>query len=196
VTEPRAAPAGDTLRFSHDLGFELSVELDRATALAFVRDVGKVLGRADFLKSVRVESGPPVVISAELPVQAASFGGSLPFVSEVVETDLGARLVPAPAAVGAVGWADVGGEARVFGSGAAPSRLEYEFAVTVTLLTPAAERWGGRALLKMIEIAGANVLRRVVANLPRAVEAAAGAEVAARAATEDASDTTPAGADA
>lgn len=168
------------LRFSHDVAFGLTVALARTDALAFVRDAGRSLRRADFLEELSVASGPPPTVSAQLPVHAAPFGARrLPFTSEIVRTAEGARLVAGPPPTPGSGWAEVGGEAWVTAGEAGPSRLDYRLTVTVTLALPAAERWGMRALLKMVELAGAAVLRRVVESLPSAVEAAALEEVAA-----------------
>lgn len=161
------------LKLEHSIAFSLGSALGEAEARAFVRDVPRSLRHADFLSSLSVLPGDPPVVAAELPVNAAMFGmRSLPFESEVRLTSTGARLTPRPLPHHGAGWAEVAGEARVGGAGAG-SRLDYSFAITVHLAMPNAERWGTQALMKMIELTAASVLRRVLERFPAALELAA-----------------------
>ena len=70
------------------------------------------------------------------------------------------------------GWARVSGEATVV---QVPEgcRLDYRFEIEIHLAVPEAERWGGRALLKMIEVTADRVLGRVTTAFPDAVRSAA-----------------------
>jgi hypothetical protein len=96
------------------VAFDLDLTLPTADALAFVRDVPRSLAHADFLRSLRVEGADPVVVVAELPVNAALFGQRLlPFRSELVPTPRGARLIGLPLEHDGPGWAQVDGEAEV-----------------------------------------------------------------------------------
>lgn len=144
--------------------------LDPADAIRFVRDAHGSLAQADFLHALRRTSAGGV--EAELPVNAALFGQQrLRFHSRVVPTPDGARLegtdlddVP--------GWARVSGEARVIPH-ADGSRVDYRFDIEIHLALPQPERWGGRALMKMIELTAARVLERISGRFPEAVRAAA-----------------------
>jgi hypothetical protein len=157
----------------HRVVFDLDLGLPTVDALAFVRDVPRSLAHADFLRSLRVEGVEPVVVVAELPVNAALFGQRLlPFRSELVPTPRGARLIGLPLEHDGPGWAQVDGEAEVEPSSTG-ARVRYGFHVRVHLHLPEAERWGGHALLRMIEYTAQTVLERVTAAFPRALEASA-----------------------
>ncbi len=161
------------MTLDHEVTFDFPLALDPADALEFVRDVPRSLSRADFLRSLRLEGGDPTVVAAELPVNAALFGQRLlPFRSELRPTPRGARLVGLPLDPDGPGWASVDGEAEV---DPAPggSRVRYRFQVRVHLRLPEAERWGGQALLRMIEYTAQTVLERVTAAFPEALGAAA-----------------------
>jgi len=159
-----------TVRLVRHVEFEVFSTLPRATAVAFVRDVRRSLSHAEFLE--RLESDADGIVTAQLPVNAALFGQQrLRFRSRLVPTPTGGVLeglelddVP--------GWARVSGQAVV-----APepggSRLRYRFEIEIHLALPEAERWGGRALVKMIEATADRVLQRVGERFPDAVESAA-----------------------
>lgn len=169
--EPRR-DQGD-LRLDHRIAFSLQVRLAEDAAREFVRDAPRSLRHADFLTDLTVAGEPPVV-SAALQVSVAIFGRrSLPFQSRLEVTPLGARLSPLPCATDGAGWVELTGEGRAFGDGPGRSRLEYDFALAVNLATPSSERWGTQALLKMIELTAASVLKRLIERFPRAIELAA-----------------------
>lgn len=160
----------------HQVVFDLELALPRAEALAFVRDVPRSLARATFLEALTVVPGAPDVVRAALPVNAAFLGQrSLPFESELVVTDGGARLIGRPIDPDGPGWAEVDGEAEVAARapGVGGARVRYRFDVRVHLRLPEPERWGGRALLHMIEFTARSVLERVTAQFPAAIQAAA-----------------------
>lgn len=161
------------MTLDHEVSFDLDLALSPADALAFVRDVPRSLSRAEFLRSLRLEGGPPTVVVAELPVNAALFGQRLlPFRSELQSTERGAVLRALPIEHDGPGWAAVDGEAEV-APAPAGSRVRYHFKVRVHLRLPEAERWGGQALLRMIEYTAQTVLERVTAAFPQALRAAA-----------------------
>lgn len=157
----------ETLRFGFDS------EMDEAGALAFVRDVERSLAGANLLGGLRVLPGEPPRVSAHLPVTTPLFGRrELPFLSELRTTETGAELVPVPFTPGGRGWAEVGGRARVLGAEAG-SHIRYVLSVAIHLDLPEADRWGTRALTKMIELTAGTVLRQLSERLPRSIEAAA-----------------------
>ena len=157
----------------HHVDFDLDLTLTPAAALDFVRDVPRSLAHADFLRSLRLEGNDPIVVTAELPVNAALFGQRLlPFRSVLETTPRGARLVGLPLQHDGPGWALVDGDADVEASPTG-TRVRYRFHVQVHLTLPEAERWGGRALLRMIEYTAQTVLERVTADFPAALDAAA-----------------------
>lgn len=161
------------MTLEHHVAFDLDLALPRAEALAFVRDVARSLARATFLEELHVSTGSPRLVTATLPVNAALMGQrALPFTSVLEATPDGARLVGQPLAPTGPGWAQVDGDADVSAADGG-SRVSYRFRVRVHLHLPEPERWGGRALLRMIEFTARNVLERVIAAFPAAVRAAA-----------------------
>ncbi len=158
------------MKLTRHVTFDVPSSLDRSTAVAFVRDAERSLSHADFLTSLHQDLTG--VVAAELPVNAALFGQQrLRFRSRLEPTPGGARLegldlddVP--------GWTRVSGEARVVPLPDG-SRLDYRFEIEIHLALPEPERWGGRALVKMIEVTADQVLRRVCERFPAAVRAAA-----------------------
>jgi len=159
----------------HEVRFALALDMSPAEATAFARDVPRTLRHADFLADLQVVAGEQPVVSAAIPVSAAMFGQrELPFRSVLVPTPSGARLEATPLEPDGPGWALVSGEARVSPLGAGRSRIDYAFDITVHLRLPPAERWGERALTRMIEFTARTVLSQVAGELPRAVARAAG----------------------
>ena len=113
------------------------------------------------------------IVTASLPVNAALFGQQvLHFKSRVVPTTKGARLEPLALETNQIGWAEVAGEATVkpLPKG---SEVRYHFDITIHLRLPKAERWGSKALIKMIEFTANRVLEHVTSSFPAAVQEAA-----------------------
>jgi len=157
----------------HQVDFDIELALTPAEALDFVRDVPRSLAHADFLHELRLEGVEPRLVTAELPVNAALFGQRrLPFRSALEATPRGARLVGQRLEHDGPGWAQVDGDAEVVPSPTG-ARVRYRFHVQVHLRLPEAERWGGRALLRMIEYTAQTVLERVTAAFPAALDRAA-----------------------
>ena len=171
----RCASSGSDRRdadvhLSRRIAFDVDVELPHAIAIAFVRDVPATLREADFVDGVTVDAGG--VVEASLVVNASMFGQRrLAFLSDLEPTPHGARL-RGRHLDRSVGWARVDGEATVR---ARPigSVLSYAFDVDIHLVLPEPERWGGRALLKMVEVTADRVLERLHAAFPSAIAAAA-----------------------
>ncbi len=158
---------------THDVSFSFDLDLPPEEARAFVRDVPASLSRATFLADLQVIESHPRIVTATLPVNAALFGQrELPFRSELHVVEAGAVLTGLPLEVDGPGWAEVSGSASVT-PGDAATRVDYGFIITIHLDLPAAERWGGRALLKMVEFTARSVLAGVVARFPEAVQEAA-----------------------
>ncbi len=165
--------SGDPMELSHRVQFTFELALDEAQAIRFVQDVARSLSRADFLEDLQVEKAPEPRVYASIPVNAALFGQQrLPFESVLVPTPRGAQLRPLPLVDAGPGWAEVAGRAEVE---AVPggSRVTYLFDIAIHLAVPEPEKWGGRALIKMIEYTASKVLERVCAKFPPAVQAAA-----------------------
>src|SRR5690606_33075995 len=97
-----------------------------------------------------------------------------PFRSVLVPTAAGARLEGETIDPQGPGWALVSGEAAVSPAPAGRSRIDYAFDITVHLRLPRAERWGERALTRMIQFTARTVLAQVAGELPKAVARAAG----------------------
>ncbi len=163
---------------AHSVRFALEVAMPPSEATLFAQDVPRTLSHADFLADLQVITGDPTIVTAAIPVSAAMFGQrELPFRSVLEPTARGARLRALDIAPDGPGWALVSGEARVSpltGTVAAGSRIDYDFEITVRLRLPKAERWGERALTKMIEFTARTVLGQVAEKLPAAVARAAG----------------------
>lgn len=164
------------MTFDHVVRFELEVGLPRVEALAFVRDVPGSLAQAHFLRDLTVE--PPQgseagTVTATLPVNAALFGQrDLPFRSRLHLTPTGARLEGLPLDPPGPGWAQVSG-AAVVSPAPSGSHLAYAFDIRVHVALPEPERWGGRALVRMIAFTASTVLTRVTDAIPAAVAASA-----------------------
>ena len=161
------------MELRHQISFTFDLAMSREDAVRFVRDVDTSLSRADFLEDLTVEDAPEPRIYASIPVNAALFGQQrLPFESVLVPTPHGAELRALPLVDVKPGWAEVAGAAQVERAPAG-SRVTYLFDIAIQLELPEPERWGGRALIKMIEFTAAKVLERVCARFPEAVQAAA-----------------------
>ncbi len=168
---------------AHRVRFAVELDMAPAEAVAFARDVPRTLSHADFLADLQVVTGEPSYVTAAIPVSAAMFGQrELPFRSVLEPTPDGAALHGLEIDPDGPGWAVVSGLAWVSplaGNTHRGSRIDYEFEITVRLRLPAAERWGERALTRMIEFTARTVLAQVAERLPAAVAKAAGVAVVA-----------------
>jgi hypothetical protein len=175
------------MTLTHSVAFDIALGLSVPEAVAFVRDVRLSLSRARFIENLSLESptlerGEPTTVSAHLPVNASLFGQQrLVFRSRLHPTPQGARLEAIPLDTDEPGWAEVSGEAQVTPDGEG-SRVGYRFDITIHLRLPKAEKWGGRALIRMIEYTAQRVLENITQSFPEAVQAAALEAEAARAA--------------
>jgi hypothetical protein len=159
--------------FEHAISFGVPLAAPPRVAVAFVRDVTRSLAYASFLRDLRVEPGPPIVVEAVLPINAALFGQrDLPFRSVLTPTESGARLTGLDVPSTGPGWANVSGDA-VVRSGDGGSLATYDLTISVYVALPESERWGGRALTRMIEYTAETVLARLTAAFPEAVARAA-----------------------
>lgn len=161
------------MQLSHEIDFTFELGLDRVLATDFVQDVALSLSYAGFLDDVEVSGATSGTVAAAIPVNAALLGQRrLPFLSFFETTPRGAILRGQPLPDQQPGYAVVSGEARV---SALPtgSLVEYRFVITVLLDLPEPNKWGGRALLKMIEYTADRMLERVAAQFPEAIERAA-----------------------
>lgn len=163
---------------AHSVSFTLEVDMAPAEAVAFARDVPRTLSHADFLADLQVLTGDPCIVTAAIPVSAAMFGQrELPFRSVLEHTPRGATLRGLEIVPDGPGWAVVSGEAQVTAVGdeaRVASRIDYRFDITVSLRLPKAQRWGEKALTRMIEFTAQTVLGHVAEKLPGAVAKAAG----------------------
>ncbi len=187
------------MKIAHAVHFSFDLELGLKEAVAFVQDVKTSLSKATFIRDMRVsEVAPPRALDgalygtlhhapqptqhhvrASIPINAALFGQhELSFESVAEPSFRGATLSPLPFSEPRLGWAEVAGRASVspLPSG---SRVVYDFDITIHLELPEPEKWGGRALLKMIHFTAERVLEGVAAEFPRAVQAAAAEREAA-----------------
>ena len=161
------------MNFEHAISFEVPLAVPPRVAIAFVRDVTRSLAYARFLRDLRVKPGPPVVVAAVLPINAALFGQrDLPFRSVLTPTESGARLTGLDVPSTGPGWASVSGDA-VVRAGDGGSLVAYDLIISVFVALPEAERWGGRALTRLIEYTAETVLARLTAAFPEAVARAA-----------------------
>ncbi len=167
------------MKIAHAVHFTFDLELPPAEAVEFVRDVRRSLAKADFIRDMQVFSASEQTrVRAVLPVNAAFFGQQeLTFESVLSHAARGAVLSPVALTEPKLGWAEVAGRAEVTGleTPGRPngSRVVYDFDVTIHLNLPEPEKWGGRALLKMIHFTAQRVLENIAEDFPRAVQAAA-----------------------
>lgn len=185
------------MKITNTVTFDIHLALEQAAALDFVRDVRKSLARASFLSDLRVSDVPAVPVcgmltdqtdnhvldvqtalqhvQASIVVNAALFGErALSFQSYVRPTAKGALLEALPFDEPKLGWAEVSGDATVHPLPQG-SRIRYHFDITIHLDLPEAEKWGGRALSKMIHFTAQRTLERIVSDFPVAIQAAADA---------------------
>lgn len=164
---------GAPLRLTERVAFHFATEMTPEEAVDFVRDVRRSLSAATFLEGLTVSDGATPLVTARLPVDTHLFGRhDLPFTSELVLTEAGARLLPKDEVNSTVGWAEVAGEATVTGSPSG-SLVHYTLDLTAHLQLPAPEGWGTRALLRMVELTGERVMRELAERFPAAVREAA-----------------------
>lgn len=167
------------MKIAHAVHFTFDLELPPVEAVEFVRDVRRSLAKADFIRDMQVFSASQQThVRAVLPVNAAFFGQQeLSFESVLSQAPRGAVLSPLPITEPQLGWAEVAGRAEVTGleTPGCPngSRVVYDFDITIHLNLPEPEKWGGRALLKMIHFTAQRVLEKMAEDFPRAVQAAA-----------------------
>jgi hypothetical protein len=158
------------MQLTHAVDFTFSLALSQVAAVDFVRDAKTSLSKASFIENLDQQDN---IVTASLPVNAALFGQQvLHFRSRVVPTIKGARLEPLTLETDQIGWAEVAGEATVkpLPQG---SQVTYHFDITIHLLLPKAEKWGGKALTRMIEFTAKHVLETVTSGFPTAVQDAA-----------------------
>ncbi len=159
------------MQLSHHIDFDFVLNLPVQTAISFVRDVENSLSKASFISDLKLNDDN--LLEAGIPVNAALFGQqTLEFKSHLVTIDHGARLEPIDIATNAPGWAKVSG-LSVVSPAKHGSRVEYSFDITIMLNLPKAEKWGGKALTKMIEFTASKVLERICSSFPNAVQEAA-----------------------
>ena len=164
------------MKISNVVHFEFELALGLETAVRFVQDVQQSLSKASFIHDMQLwhDSGQQH-LRASIAVNAALFGQhDLSFESIVHPEAQGAWLEPQVLSEKALGWAEVGGRARVQGL-AQGSHVSYDFDITIHLDLPEPEKWGGRALLKMIHFTAERVLSTITEAFPAAVQEAADA---------------------
>lgn len=163
------------MRVAERAQFSVEIPLAAPAAIDFVRRIEYSLAEHDALADVHVAGTNPVVVHASVPVKAAMFGShTLSFASELQHEPNGAALVPiTPHGETAHGWAEVSGTALVDENGEASSTVHYDFEFSAELRLPGMLRWGERALKSMIEVTAQNILQRVSAEFPVAIQRAA-----------------------
>lgn len=180
------------MKIANTVTFDIHLALEQAPALDFVRDVRKSLAKASFLSNLQVSDVPADIVPADIAsaedtqsalqhvqasivVNAALFGEqALSFQSYVRPKAKGATLEALPFSEPKLGWAEVSGDATVYPLPQG-SRIRYRFDITIHLDLPEAEKWGGRALSKMIHFTAQRTLERIVSDFPIAIQAAADA---------------------
>lgn len=158
------------MQLSHSVSFHFDLILPQAEAICFVQDAKASLKNASFIEDLRVKDN---LVSASIPVNAALFGQQLlAFESQLEPSPKGARLLAQKLATEQPGWAEVAGEAVVYPRPKG-SHVSYTFDITIHLHLPKAEKWGAKALTKMIEFTAQKVLESITSQFPKAVQAAA-----------------------
>ncbi len=164
------------MKITHSVRFDFTLSLKRGAAVDFVRDVKTSLSKVTFIQHLETCEGVgegETAVRARIPVNAALFGQQeLAFESLLLPTPRGAVLHSVPLENLRPGWAEVAGEAEVRPHPEG-SHVSYRFDIAIHLHLPEPERWGGRALLKMIHFTAERVLEAITAEFPGAVQAAA-----------------------
>lgn len=146
--------------------FELPAPADAAAALAFLHDPTRTLAKVHFLRELSVSGQTPnaTEVRGVLTVQLPMLGEvTLPFLSVLEVTPLGARLLP-QVLENERAWIEVEGQGQLL-----EATLAYVFVFRAHLQMPAAEKWGGAAFEKMVRAAASRTIARVAQELPRAV---------------------------
>lgn len=164
------------MRIEHSIPFDIDLSLNQQDAISFVQSVEHSLSAATFINNLQLlyeDTLEHSYIRASLPINAAMFGQhELDFQSLLIPTLKGARLQALPFTTPKAGWAEVTGKAIV-----SPlpkgSTVHYDFDITIHLNLPSSNRWGGKALLKMIEFTAQQVLKGIAEEFPKAVQIAA-----------------------
>lgn len=168
-----------SLRLTRDVRFAIPTRLDAQASLLFLRTPALALQEAKFLSNVHVT--PDQHVAAELPVNAAFFGKrTVRFESQVENLPAGARLVSLPT-MDETAVVKVTGQATV-GHGSNGCTLHYDFHFELIVHVPEPERWGGRALIKMVEVTADRMLEKITTEFPDAVKRATHAQEAVHAA--------------
>lgn len=177
------------MKITHSVQFDFDLILKQQDAIDFVRDAQVSLSKAPFINDLQTRrwselqvdaqetsAGEPTeasLVSARIPVNAALFGQQeLVFQSLLIPTSRGALLESLPLHDHKPGWAEVAGEAEVRPHPRG-SQVTYRFDITIHLHLPEPEKWGGRALIKMIEYTAQRVLQNITSQFPGAVQTAA-----------------------
>ena len=167
---------GNCMKIEHSILFDIDLSLSQEDAISFVQSVEHSLSKATFISNLQLLHEDTLgndYIQASIPINAAMFGQhELDFQSLLIPTVKGARLQALPFDTPKAGWAEVTGEAivNVLPKG---STVHYDFYITIHLNLPTPERWGGKALLKMVEFTAQRVLKHIAEEFPKAVQAAA-----------------------
>ena len=149
----------------------LNTTLDPVDALE--EPIKALRAQSEVTKETANETTNETTVRARIPVNAALFGQQeLAFESRLLPTPRGAVLRSVPLKHLRPGWAEVAGEAEVRPHPEG-SHVSYRFDIAIHLHLPEPERWGGRALLKMIHFTAERVLESITAEFPGAVQAAA-----------------------
>ncbi len=167
---------GNHMKIEHSILFNIELSLSQQDAISFVQSIEHSLSKVTFMSNLQLLHENTLgndYIRASILINAAMFGQhELDFQSLLIPTTKGARLQALPFDTPKAGWAEVTGEAvvSVLPKGSA---VNYDFDITIHLNLPKPERWGGRALLKMVEFTAQRVLEHIAEEFPKAVQAAA-----------------------
>ena len=164
------------MKIEHSIPFDIDISLNQQDAISFVQSVEHSLSKATFINNLQLLHEDTLghdYIQASIPINAAMFGQhQLDFQSLLIPLANGARLQALPFDTPKASWAEVTGKAIV---NALPkgSTVHYDFDIIIHLNLPKPERWGGKALLKMIEFTAQQVLKHIAEDFPRAIQTAA-----------------------
>ncbi len=164
------------MKIEHSIPFDIDLSLSQQDAISFVQSVEHSLSKATFINNLQLLHEDTLehdYICASIPINAAMFGQhQLDFQSLLIPIAKGARLQALPFDTPKASWAEVTGKA-VVDSLPKGSTVHYDFDITIHLNLPRPEKWGGEALLKMIEFTAQQVLKHIAEEFPQAVKAAA-----------------------
>ena len=148
------------MRFEHDFSFSLLAPAGEAASLLLAPE--RVFARLPGIESLTREGDE---LSGRVCGEALLFGRvCFPFKSRL-RGDGGSEAVLEPLPLDEDLWAELSGRGRAEGG-----EIRYRVKLVLHAQLPSGEKWGGKALVRMVEAAIRRSLERTLSSLPQRLE--------------------------